>query len=118
MSTTIPAAPPQAAPVPRRVRRPRLTDRARKERNLGWLLAGPAFIAMVAVTGYPILNAIWLSMFDYRLTDPAGRDFVGLGNYATILSDGLFWRQFGVTAFITVVTVVIELVLGFALAMV
>ena len=121
MSTTTPTAPAKSTTQTRRAaraRRPRLTDRARHERNLGWMLAGPAFIAMVAVTGYPILNAIWLSMFDYRLTDPEGRDFVGLGNYMTILSDSLFWRQFAVTALITVVTVAFELVLGFALAMV
>ncbi|SDT26127.1 carbohydrate ABC transporter permease [Actinoplanes derwentensis] len=98
--------------------RARLTDRARRERNLGWLLAGPAFIAMVAVTGYPILNAVWLSLFDYRLTDPGDREFTGLGNYAMILSDGLFWTQFGVTSLVTVVTVSVELVLGFGLAMV
>ncbi|MDI6099575.1 sugar ABC transporter permease [Actinoplanes sp. NEAU-A12] len=116
--STVEAPPrgPATARAPRR--RIRLTDRARHERNLGWLLAGPAFIAMVAVTGYPILNALWLSMFDYRLTDPGGREFVGLGNYTTILTDGLFWQQFGVTSLITVVTVAAELVLGFALAMV
>jgi multiple sugar transport system permease protein len=118
MSTTIPATRTTADPAPRHARRPRLTDRARKERNLGWLLAGPAFFVMVAVTGYPILNALWLSMFDFRLTDPAARDFIGLGNYVMILTDTLFWRQFGVTTLITVVTVAIELVLGFALAMV
>ncbi|GAA1891475.1 carbohydrate ABC transporter permease [Asanoa iriomotensis] len=118
MSTTIPAAPPSTPARTRPHRRAPVTDRARKERNLGWLLAGPAFIAMVAVTGYPILNAVWLSLFDYRLTDPAGRDFVALGNYVTILTDGLFWKQFGVTSLITVVTVSAELVLGFALAMV
>ncbi|WP_433830597.1 carbohydrate ABC transporter permease [Actinoplanes sp. CA-015351] len=106
-----------AKPVPK-ARRAKITDRTRKERNLGWMLAGPAFLAMVLVTGYPILNALWLSLFDYRLTDPAGREFIGLGNYAMILTDGLFWRQFGVTSLITVVTVAIELVLGFALAMV
>ena len=124
MSTTVPPAaaevraeaPPPARPGRRS--RPRASDRTRAERNLGWLLAGPAFVLMVAVTGYPILNAVWLSLFDYRLTDPAARAFVGLGNYATILSDGLFWRQFGVTAAITVVTVAVEFVLGFALAMV
>ncbi|GAA2657605.1 carbohydrate ABC transporter permease [Paractinoplanes durhamensis] len=119
MSTTTPAAPTtKAAATKTTHRRVRLTDRARKERNLGWMLAGPAFFVMVAVTGYPILNAIWLSMFDYRLTDPGAKSFVGLGNYATILTDGLFWRQFGVTVIITVVTVAVELVLGFALAMV
>jgi multiple sugar transport system permease protein len=111
-------APPRNPATTRRPRRIRLTDRARHERNLGWMLAGPAFIAMVAVTGYPILNAIWLSLFDYRLTDPGGRDFVGLGNYLMILTDGLFWKQFGVTSLITVVTVSVELVLGFGLAMV
>ncbi len=95
-----------------------LTDRARHERRLGWWLAGPAFFVMVAVTAYPILNAIYLSTFYYRLTDPEGRRFVGLGNYVTILTDPLFWRQFGVTVGITVVTVVFEFVLGFALALV
>ncbi|GAA3398189.1 carbohydrate ABC transporter permease [Cryptosporangium minutisporangium] len=118
MSTTIPAAPPEAAPVPPRRARPAMTDRTRHERRLGWMLAGPALFVMVAVTGYPILNALWLSLFDYRLTDPDGREFVWFANYATIFTDGLFWRQFGVTALITVVTVSVELVLGFALAMV
>ncbi|SDQ03973.1 carbohydrate ABC transporter permease [Quadrisphaera sp. DSM 44207] len=98
--------------------KPQLSDRTRHERRLGWMLAGPAFVLMVAVTGYPILNAIWLSLFDYRLTNPDARTFVGLGNYVTILTDGLFWRQFGVTTAITVVTVAVEFVLGFALAMV
>jgi len=95
-----------------------MTDRARKERNLGWLLVGPAFIVMLAVTAYPIANAAWYSLFDFRLTDPDARSFVGLGNYMTILTDILFWRQFGVTAAITVVTVAVEFVLGFALALV
>jgi multiple sugar transport system permease protein len=117
--TTSASAASQDAPVTKPARRKvRLTDRSRHERNLGWLLAGPAFIVMVAVTGYPILNAIWLSLFDYRLTDPAGRDFIGLGNYGMILTDALFWQQFGITTLITVVTVAVELVLGFALAMV
>jgi multiple sugar transport system permease protein len=116
VSTTIPPAPAPLAPA--RPAKAQLTERARHERNLGWMLAGPAFIVMVAVTGYPILNAVWLSLFDYRLTDPAGREFVGLGNYATILTDGLFWRQFAVTAGITIATVSVELVLGFALALV
>ncbi|MBM2618394.1 sugar ABC transporter permease [Actinoplanes sp. LDG1-06] len=118
MSTTTSAAPPRPPKETRAARRIRLTDRTRKERNLGWMLAGPAFIAMVAVTGYPILNAIWLSLFDFRLTDPSGREFVFLGNYLTILTDGLFWQQFGITSLITIVTVSVELVLGFALAMV
>lgn len=120
MSTTVPAAAAETrAQVPdQRGKKVGITDRARHERRLGLMLAGPAFLVMLLVTAYPIGNAIWLSMFDYRLTDPAGRDFIGAGNYITILTDGLFWRQFAVTAGITIVTVIVEFVLGFALAMV
>jgi multiple sugar transport system permease protein len=120
MSTTVPAASTETRAQAPAGKGPRvtLTDRARHERKLGWMLAGPAFIVMVVVTAYPILNAIYLSLFDYRLTDPAAQRFIALGNYVTILTDGLFWRQFLVTAGITIVTVAFEFVLGFALALV
>lgn len=103
------------APAPRKAA---LSDRALAERKLGWKLAGPAFVIMLAVTAYPILQATWTSLFQYRLTDPANREFVFLGNYLTALKDGVFWKAIGVTLFITVVTVVVELVLGFIIAMV
>ena len=35
-----------------------ISDRAREERRLGWKLAGPAFVIMVLVTFYPILQAV------------------------------------------------------------
>jgi multiple sugar transport system permease protein len=94
------------------------TDRAKQERKLGWMLCGPAFAVMVAVTAYPMANALWLSLYSYRLTDPAGREFVGLRNYGVILSDGLWWRDVVTTVTLTVVTVAVELVIGLALALV
>ena len=95
-----------------------LSDRARSERKLGWLLAGPAFVIMLLVTLYPIVQALWDSLFSFRLTAPGDKEFVGLSNYATVFSDVVFWRDLGVTVLITVVTVVVELVLGLALALV
>lgn len=97
--------------------KPALSDRSRAERRLGWKLAGPAFIIMLAVTAYPIIQAVWLSFFRYRLTDPDAREFVFLNNYAVVLSDPIWWRAFANTLLITVVTVAVELVLGFAIAM-
>ncbi len=94
------------------------TDRAKAERRLGWMLAGPAFFVMLAVTLYPILNAVWLSTFNYRLTDPDNRSFIWFKNYSVILTDPLWWQVIGVTLLITVITVVVELVIGFGLAMV
>jgi multiple sugar transport system permease protein len=95
-----------------------LSDRSKAERRLGWRLAGPAFVVMLAVTAYPILQAVYESLFSYRLTDPANRTFTGLTNYWVILTDSLWWQSILVTVFITVVTVSVELVLGFALALV
>jgi len=98
--------------------KPGLTDRARAERRLGWILSAPAVIAMLLVTGYPMLNALYLSLFRYRLTDPDNREFIWLDNYRIILTDSLFWSDVGTTALITVITVTFELILGFALALV
>ncbi|MEE6274233.1 sugar ABC transporter permease [Georgenia sp. MJ206] len=104
----------RAAPAEKK----RRSGRGRDEARLGWMLAGPAFVIMLAVTVYPILQAFWDSLFSYRLTAPDDRRFVGLGNYGVVFTDPEFWRSMLITAFITVVTVLIELVLGFALAMV
>ena len=106
------------APPSQRASKARLSDRARAERSLGWKLAGPAFIIMLAVTAYPIINALWLSLYNYRLTDPNARSFVFLRNYVVILTDSLWWAAVGITVIITLVTVAVEFVLGMALAMV
>nr|WP_204783208.1 sugar ABC transporter permease [Kocuria palustris] len=90
----------------------------KSERRLGWLLAGPAFAVMLLVTMYPIVQALFDSLFSYRLTAPDDREFIGLQNYWTVLTDGVFWKDLWVTLLITVVTVAVELVLGFALALV
>ena len=103
---------PVSAP-PRRDQRP-----VPRRAPLGWMLAGPAFVIMLLVTAYPILQAVYYSLFNYRLTDPENRSFIGLGNYGVILTDALWWQAVAVTVFITVVTVVVELILGFALALV
>jgi trehalose/maltose transport system permease protein len=95
-----------------------LSEGARAERRLGWLLCAPAVIVMVAVTAYPILYAIWLSLQRYDLRFPAESHFIGLANYATVLTSSLWWTALGVTVFITVVSVAIEFVLGMALALV
>jgi multiple sugar transport system permease protein len=98
--------------------RPATSERARHEQRLGWYLCAPAFVVMLAVTAYPMLQAVWLSLQSYRITDPESRQFVWFDNYAVILSDALWWRDVGVTVLITVITVSIELVIGFAFAMV
>jgi multiple sugar transport system permease protein len=94
------------------------SDRAVAENRLGQRLVAPAVILMLLVTAYPMLQALYLSLFRYRLTTPNDRAFIGLGNYGTILGDSLFWKDTVNTVIIMVVTVAVELVIGFAFAMV
>ena len=108
MSTAAPAARLRAT------RRARLSDRTKAEYRLGVLLTAPAVLVLLGVAGYPILQAAYQSLFSYRLTTPDAREFVGLDNYLTILSDNLWWTDFGTTMEITVITVFFEFVIGFA----
>ncbi|HEX7738160.1 MAG TPA: sugar ABC transporter permease [Marmoricola sp.] len=96
----------------------RASDRAIAENRLGLKLVAPAVIVMVLVTAYPMIEALYLSLFKYRLTVPDDKSFTGLGNYVMVLSDSLFWKDTLNTVLIMVVTVAIELVIGFAFAMV
>jgi multiple sugar transport system permease protein len=114
MTTTL-DRPPEA---PAAKARPVLSDRGRAERRLGLLLSTPAVVVMLVVTAYPLINAVYLSLFEYRLTNPEGKTFVGLRNYAVVLTDKLFWTDVFNTFVITLVTVAVELVIGFAFAMV
>jgi len=99
-----------------RRRRPRLSEGARAERRLGWLLCAPAVIVMIAVAAFPIFYAIWLSLQRYDLRFPSQAKFIGLTNYGAVLTSYYWWHALVVTLIITVVSVTIEFVLGMLLA--
>jgi multiple sugar transport system permease protein len=94
-----------------------LSEGARAERRLGWLLCAPAVIVMIAVTAYPVGYAVWLSLQRYNLELPNAVKFVGLSNYGAVLSSPYWWQALWVTVLITVVSVAATLVLGMLLAM-
>jgi multiple sugar transport system permease protein len=95
-----------------------VTERARAERKLGLMLVAPAALVMIAVTGYPILYAIYLSLQRSDLRFPNDTAFVGLSNYISILGASRWWTDLFHTVLLTAITVSIELVLGMMLALV
>jgi multiple sugar transport system permease protein len=94
-----------------------LSEGARAERRLGWLLCAPAVVVMLGVTGYPIIYALWLSLERYNLELPQDVKFIGFANYGAVLSSSYWWTALEVTLIITVFSVAITLVLGMLLAM-
>jgi multiple sugar transport system permease protein len=110
--------PTEAAKVAGRRKRAPLSEGAKAERRLGYLLCAPAVIVMIAVTAYPVGYAIYLSLERYNLELPQDVKFVGLSNYGAVLSSPYWWQALKVTVIITVVSVAITLVLGMLLAQV
>src|SRR5947199_3636107 len=96
----------------------RSPGRVRGERLLAWLLCAPAVLVMLAVTVYPVVYAIWLSLHRSDLRFPAASKFIGLANYGHVLSSSVWWADVAHTMIITVFSVALELVLGMALALV
>ena len=96
---------------------PKVSDRTQSERKLAWLLCAPAVVAMLLVTAYPIIYAFILSLQDVDLRFPDEGGFAGLSNYETVLTSSKWWQSVFNTAFITLVSVGIELVLGMIIAL-
>ena len=95
-----------------------MSKRTRSEHRLAWMLCAPAVFVMLLVTAYPILYSFVLSLQDVDLRFPDEGGFVGLDNYATVLSSELWWQDLFNTLFVTVISVAIELALGMAIALV
>jgi multiple sugar transport system permease protein len=73
---------------------------------------------MIAVTAYPVVYAIWLSLQRYNLELPNEVKFIGFANYGAVLTSPYWWQALWVTVLITVISVSITLVLGMLLALV
>jgi multiple sugar transport system permease protein len=109
----------EAPPEPKAGKgKPPLSEGKKAERRLGLLLCAPAAIVMIAVTGWPIVYSIWLSLQKYDLRFPSQQEFIGFANYAAVLTNSYWWTAFGTTMGLTIVSVAIELVLGMALALI
>jgi multiple sugar transport system permease protein len=115
MSSGAIAGPAAAATGPSR--RPRVSDRTKAEHRLAFYLVAPAAIVMIAVTAYPIIATIILSLQKASLDQPGKNKFIGLDNYGYVFKAHLFWMDLIHTVVITVVSVGIEFVLGMLLAL-
>jgi multiple sugar transport system permease protein len=76
----------------------------------------PAGLIVAAVTVYPILYVLWLSLHERLLIGNVSR-FIGLENFVRLWNDARFWNALGNTLYFTVVSVALEIVLGLAIAM-
>ena len=82
----------------------------------GWLLVLPALALLAALALYPVAYGIWLSFFSKHSFFPE-QQFIGLANYAAVLADEEFWRSLKLGLIYSLSTIVLQLVLGTAAAL-
>ncbi len=85
---------------------------------VGWMWLAPAVVVLLAITAWPIGRAVWLSLSTYSLTNPEARRSVGLDNYGEVLTNRNWWLAVATSLVIVVLVVAVQLVLGFAFALV
>lgn len=82
-----------------------------------WILLAPTLVIMNVVGVYPLLHSLYISFTGAKPTDPnAHQGWVGLKNYAEVVSDGQFWHAVLVTGGFTALSVVSSLVLAVLMA--
>lgn len=84
--------------------------------RIAWWLLAPSLIVLAGVTLWPIVYAFILSFFDVPTGINQARTFVWLGNYIELLKSQAFWATIGRTLYFTIASVVLNMVLGLAIA--
>lgn len=93
-----------------------MTTRVRNTTLVAFL--GPAVLALAVIGIVPLLYAVWNSLHFFNLTKVAQKRFVGLDNYAAVLTDYVFWQAMGRTALLFFLSVPIQVALGLGIALV
>ena len=86
------------------------------DRHFKWLLVAPAVLLILALSVYPLLFSLWVLVVNYDFTVP-GHAFVGLRNFTRVLADPVARWSIWVTVLLSTINVVIEFLLGLALAL-
>ena len=98
-----------------RRRVPRRNALRRQSAVTGYALLAPSLFGVACFLLLPVLVVVWLSFQSWDLIGPI--TFVGLDNYASVLSDGVFGNSLLVTLVFVALVVPLQTLLGLAAAL-
>jgi len=87
-----------------------------RERWIVLLLLGPSVIYLFAMSVYPTVYSLWLSVHNYTIYRPDMVSFAGFDNFAELLDKEVFAQSFLVTILFSLFSVTLEFFLGLAVA--
>ena len=89
---------------------------SRRQRNTAYIFVAPALILLLLFLIIPAFMALGFSFTDFYVLAPDRMEMVGVDNYASLLSDELFFKCLRNTFYFTVVIVPVEAVIAMGLA--
>ncbi len=90
---------------------------AQQERRFAFALLAPALLILVLTTTAPLVYLLWTSLQRVDLSMPWLTGFAGLDNFARMGGDPRFWGSLWLTLIYTGTTVVLQVAIGLALAL-
>ncbi|WP_368496899.1 carbohydrate ABC transporter permease [Herbiconiux sp. A18JL235] len=84
-------------------------------RTQSYLYLLPALVLVIGIVHYGIISNVVISTWQWNGVSPTHQE-VGGANYARMFADPVFWQSLANTGVFAVVTVSVQLVLGFLLA--
>ncbi|VAW16390.1 Various polyols ABC transporter, permease protein 1 [hydrothermal vent metagenome] len=78
----------------------------------------PAVIALALIGIVPLIYAGYTSFYFFNLTKLRHVEFIGLENYATVLTDQVFWEAMGRTFTMLVIALPLQISLGLGIALI
>jgi len=78
---------------------------------------GPSVLTLIIIGIGPLLYAVWTSLHYFNLTKLKQVEFIGVENYATVLSDSAFWDAMGRTFLLLGISLPIQIALGLCIAL-
>jgi len=96
---------------------PRQAIRSLLNKTWPFILLLPTALALLSVSFYPIVNGLYLSLTDTSLITQS-HSFIGLKNYILLGTDAKFWNAWRHTIYFTVVSTLLETLIGLMMALV
>jgi trehalose/maltose transport system permease protein len=118
MDAGVEVAPLPAAPSRARTWTPPQSTLAKQRERVAWLLVLPSLLVVAIVALYPLIETVRLSFTNTRLASAREPRNVGFENYQSLLTEDAFRSALSHTIVFTVSSVVLETLLGLAIALV
>lgn len=77
----------------------------------------PTIILLILMNLFPLIYSLFLSFTEYSVISDTPPRWIGIENYQAILSDPQFWHHFAVTGRYALLSVALQTVVGFGLAL-